>query len=357
MRSNKSSYKVLLFGIVFSIGIAPIVPAQDETPPLPPLMNTGSNNSLMDLLKADLLRRAKEVDKNDPSSKRRKPSRPRPELGQGESVAEPIDLSKYLGPAGDPQKTWEKLQELGKIPAPPQPPDATDPIQEMGNDMPPDKRMAYAEDLLKRRNYEKAQSELESILEMDLEKKEMVHALAMREKALFHRRFYDSVQSDFFRLNAYYPENKEIDELKQYLEEQSGVEPLKKAVFENPANPAAQRKLLDQYLKYGWLDFAEEFFAETIRDTSQATIQSLSEIFFRQQDYPMLIDLSRVGQKMYPAEAIYLYNEGVGHFSLKDPASLEQAKTAFVRAKARAQTEGMINKADWYLKRLTPAQR
>ena len=71
----------------------------------------------------------------------------------------------------------------------------------------------------------------------------------------------------------------------------------------------------------------------------------------------MLIDLSRVGQKMYPAEAIYLYNEGVGHYSSKDPASLEQAKTVFTRAKARAQTEGMKSKADWYLKRLTPAQR
>ncbi len=328
------------------------VSAQDPMPSAPSLLNSNSSNSLLDLLRADLLKRAREADQGRRGSRRRKPYRPQPELGGRSEESGPMDISKYIGPEGDPEKTLERLQDLGKIPSAPSPPQATDPMEERLDNVPVDRRLAYAEDLLERREYKQAQDELEEILEKELKNPDLLRALTLREKTLFHQGFHDTVQDDYYQLKNYYPDSKQVGELKQYLEEKAGLSSLQKTVKENPANPAAQRKLLDTYLKYGWLDFAEDFFGETIQDTSQATIQSLSEVFYRQNDFQRLVDLSELGQKLYPSQAIYLYNEGVGHYSLNDPASMQQAKSLFMRAKLYARQEGLKQKADWYLKRL-----
>ncbi len=205
------------------------------------------------------MQRLKETEKNT-SRRTRRPARPRPELGRNRDSSEPVDLSKYIGPDGDPQKTFEKLQELGTIPSPPHPPGATDTSQDMWKDMPIEKRMAYAKDLLQRREYEAAQKELEAILEEDLKKDNLLQALTLREKNLFHQKYYDVVEDDYYRLKSYYPDNEHVKELKTYLDKESGLEPLQNSVKSNPADPAKQRQLLDLYQKYGWLDFVQKPF-------------------------------------------------------------------------------------------------
>ncbi len=335
------------------------------TPSLPPsvLNSESDNNSLGDILKTDLLNRlrktAEEINKQS-SNKTRKP---RPELGQRRGVFEPVDLSEYLGPDGDQEKAWDILEKNGKVPPrsvfepPSVPQDATSPIQDLWKDAPLEKRMNYVEDLMKRRKYYSAQNELDEILETGLKGDDLVNALVMREKALFHLKHGKTVESDYYRLKAYFPDDKRIDELKTYLEDQSGIKPLQDTVLKNPSNSQSQRLLLDQYIKHQWLDFAEEFFGVTINDTSEASIQSLSEVYYRKQDHPMLIELSRAAQNLFPHQAIYYYNEGAGLYAKGDPVSLHEAKSVFDQAFKLARQKGLQEKINWYRSHLPSTKR
>ncbi len=340
--------------ITFSI---PSVFSQ-EAAPLAPLMESDDKNSLMDTLKGDLLRRyqgALAKDKKKETS--HSPKRPRPELGKGQFSEEPIDISKYIGTEGDPEKTIDKLRELGKIPPPKEaapPPSASDTQNGIWSNIPPEKRYSYAQDLFQRRKYEEAQRELEQFLNGKISNDERFSALVLREKCLYHRRFYDTVQNDYFRLRSFFPDQeKELDELKQYLEDKSGLVPLQQKVFENPTDPVSQHALLTTYENLAWFDFGEEFFLKTIKDTSITTAKSLCEIYFKKQDYEMLVTLSQAARDLHPQEIAFLYNEAVGLYMLGDPASKERALELFQKVSLEAAAPHLRKNAQWYIDRLT----
>lgn len=357
VRTMERRFLILVIGILLWIAATPVFP--QELPSLPSLMDSDSTDSLMNLLKNDLMKRYQNLEAKQNNEKNR-PERPRPELGKSHGGNEPVDISQYLGPDASPEKTLEKLQELGRIPSSrdiPSPPSATDSRQGLWSNVPPEKRFEYAQDLFKRRKYDETQKELEILLNDSLKDNERFDALAMREKCLFHRRFYDTVQDDYYRLYNFYPKKKkEALALKQYLAETSGLASLQKAVMEDPNDPGRQRQLLDLYEKMGWLDFAEEFFLTTINNTSAPTVKSLSEVYYKKKDYDMLVHLSQAGQKLHPDEAEFLYNEGVGLYALGDPASRQKAKDAFQNAYTQALSPRLRQNAQWYLDRLSPAK-
>ena len=352
---------ILLTGLICSF-VSTQSYAQDSVPLAPLLDSAGANsqNSLMNLLKNDLLRRYTKTTPNEEGSQNR-PRRPRPELGKGQYNDTPIDLSKFIGPNGDSDQTLERLREMGKIPNPddmPMPKNATGTIKDAWSDVTPENRLEYAKDLFKRRKYKQTQKELESILAHEIDKDKRFDALMMREKCMFHRRFYDVVQDDYFRLKSYYPKkSKEITELRKYLEDKSGLTSLQEKVLKNPTDPANQRTLLNQFEKLKWLDFAEDFFLLTINDTSAPTVKSLSEIYYRKKDHEMLVNLARASQKLHPAEADFYYNEGVGLYAMGDPTSLAEAKVSFQKARGKASSTRMRNNIDWYLNRLNPKKQ
>ncbi|MEW6237911.1 MAG: hypothetical protein AB1656_21190 [Candidatus Omnitrophota bacterium] len=347
--------------LLFSFALMSPIAATQEDSPIPPLLDSSSEkNSLADLLRNDLMKRfiqtQDEIQKDGSRARR-----PRPELGGARAGREPIDLSKYIGPAGDPQKTYDKLVEKGAIPPPSpsypaypsQPPEsASDAIGDLLDNMPLDKKFEYVEDLIKRRKYETALTELEKILEKKLKGNDLINALILREKSLFHLKHYGIVEDDYFRLKAYYPKEKKIDALKEYLERQSGAAPLQESVMKNPQDPAAQQKLFDLYKHYGWLDFAEEFFAKTVQDTSEPTVISLSGVYYLKKDYEMLVELSRAAEKLHPQSAVLVYNEGVGLYSQGDPHSLDLAREAFLKARSMNLTPALRKNVEWYLGRL-----
>jgi len=337
--------------------------AAQEDAPFPPFLDSSTEkNSLADLLRNDLMKRFIDTQENarkDGSRIRR----PRPELGGSREGREPIDLSKYIGPAGDPQKTYDKLVENGKIPPPspsypaypaPPPESASDAISDLLDKMPLDKKFEYIEDLIKRRKYETSLTELEKILETKLKGNDLLNALILREKTLFHLKHYETVEDDYYRLKTYNSKEKKIDALKDYFEQESGVAPLKEGVMKNPQDPAAQQKLFDLYKHYGWLDFAEEFFAKTIQDTSEPTVISLSGVYYLKKDYEMLVELSRAAEKLHPQSAVVVYNEGVGLYSQGDPPSLDLARQAFQKARSMNLTPALRKNVEWYLGRLKP---
>lgn len=339
----------------FLITTCPVI-AQDM-PTLPPafLDSTGSDeNSLADLLKTNLLKRLVNAQKEKDESQTGRIRRPKPELGKGQFDYEPVDLSKYIGTEGDPQKAYETLQGLGKVPGPiPAPiPTATTKEEDLWKDVPPEKRMAYVNDLLERRKFKEGLSEIESFLDEDLKPQLKMDALILREKLLFKNKHYEQVEGDYFRLKSYYPEEKSIDELKSYLEKEAGLKELQESTKQLPNNPKLQRQLLDHYLKYDWLDFAEEFFAETIQDTSKPTIESLSEIYYRKQDYPMLVQLNEAAQTVHPSEAVFPYNQAVGLLNEQKPGAKTEALDLFKKARTLARTPAMQQRIDWYLKKL-----
>ncbi len=347
------------FGLMGFFGVG-AVPAQEMPDELPPFLDPSSDKggSLFDLFKSDLLKRYQsEMDLSGTKNKlsRKRPSRPRPEMGSGRA-REPADLSKFFGPESDYEKTADRLKDRLGYPgmAAPTVPSITPGLFDRWKDLPREKRFAFAADLFKRRKYATALQEYEALLKEELDKKERVEALTMREKCLFHRKHYATVEDDFFRLTSYFPKEKAIGELQTYLEEKSGVAALQKAVFENPSAPSSQRRLLDLYKHYKWLDFAETFFMQTIQDTSPATIESLSEVYYLKKDHDMLTELSRKAQELYPQQAEFYYNEGVGLYRIGDPASRIQAKTCFQKAAQHGPNTRLQNNINWYLKRLSP---
>lgn len=326
--------------------------------PLAPLVESGGANSLMDLLKGDLLKQYQEAQAKDKqqSSSHRRP-RPRPELGKGQFGEEPIDISKYIGTEGDPNKAVDTLRELGKIP-PPQsacmPENASNALDGMLKNVPPEKRFEYALDLFQRRKFEEAQRELEQFLAEKPKEEAQFNALLMREKCLYHRRFYGAAQNDYYRLKSFYPKmEKEIGEHLDYLEEKSGIAPLKQKVMANRSDPAAQKDLLAQYEKFGWLDFAEDFFLKDIKNTSPATAKSLCEIYYKKEDYEMLATLSRAARDLHPGETAFIYNEGVALYMLGDPASRSQAFERFQKVVQETPEPRLRKNAQWYIDRMT----
>lgn len=358
-------YKTIFLFIGLSLmllGITGQVVKAQDVPSIPPSMmdSSSSSNSLAELLKADLMKRLMQT--KDEAEKNRRPrvQRPHPEWGNKPRGDQPIDITKYIGPEGDANKTYEKLAEKGLVPPSmpaPSVPEATDFIDELTDDMPLEIRFGFIGDLVKRRKYDTALRETEKILESELKKEDQLKALILREKALFHDHHYDVVENDYFRLKAFFPKEEEIDELKSYIEKETGIAPLKKAVLENPGDAVKQHQLLSLYKKYGWMDLAEEFFLDTIQDISPPTIISLSEIYFLKKDYAMLIELSRKAQELYPEKGEFVYNEGVGLYSKGEPLSKEQALEVFKKVRFMNLPPATRRNVTWYLKRLNSASR
>ncbi len=312
---------------------------------------------MAELLKADLMKRFLDSSEQADKSITNKRQRPSPELGQRRQSYQPLDISKYLGPKADQDKTYDRLRDSGRIPPsmPSAPiPESTGVIDTLLGEMPLEKQLNYVEDLLQRRKYKEAMKTVDYLLGKNLPKEEKLKALVLREKALFHNQFYEDVENDYYRLKAYYPEKEEIQELKKYLERESQIAELKKKVRENPADKENQHKLLQMYKHYGWMDFAEQFFAEEILDISEPTIVSLCNVYYEKKDYDMLIDLCEKVQDLYPENGMFVYNKGVGYYSKGDPLSKDKAIQAFEEARTMSLSTPLRRNLMWYLKRLQP---
>ncbi|GEM_PF-1947485 len=357
---NFATIFITVFITVLIISFFSFAARGQEAPPfMPSLLETDQGtNSLLNWLRADLMRKYEEAQKPPvpASASSIRPARPRPERETRKSgESEPVDISRYLKSESDPAKPPEN----SKLPVPPPPP-ASIPEPTADRDLwlnvPIEKRIAFARDLFKRRKFEEARSELEAILEKQGEKKDNLDLILLREKCLFHLREYQIVESDYYRLKNFYPRRKEVQELRQYLFRESGLDELEKAVAQNPADPQAQRALLDRYLRYGWLDFAEEFFL-TVQDTSPPTIKSLSEVYYKKGDHAMLIHLSRKAFLLYPQETEFLYNEAVGLYNLGDAISRKEAQEKFAKVASMAGNARLRRNAQWYLQRLASPTR
>ncbi|MFB3787017.1 MAG: hypothetical protein ACE15F_11690 [bacterium] len=361
------------FSTVFLILFFSCAASGQEAPPfMPSLLEADQGtNSLLNLLRADLMRKYQDAQKPQAARKSAsqiRPARPRPELGPRKpDELEPEDLSQYFGPeTGDtkspvksPVKSPKPAPEVSKIPMPASPPatrSVTSPESDLWTHVPLEKRIAFARDLFKRRKFDEARKELEAILAQRGKKEDNLELITLREKCLFHQREYPTVESDYYRLKNFYPARKELAELKQYLGRESGLNDLEQRVWRNPADPQAQRALLDRYLQYGWLDFAEEFFL-TLQDTSPVTVKSLSEVYYKKGDQEMLINLSRKAYSLHPEEIEFLYNEAVGLYNLGDAVSRKQAREKFEKAAAAAGNTRLRGNAEWYLRRLAPPTR
>lgn len=361
MRRNKFVW-IALYGLAFNLPSF-----SQEMAPLTPFLDSGEKNSLMDVLKSDLMRQyqdSQSKDKKQDFPHRRQ--RPRPELGKGQYSEEPIDLSKYIGTEGDPNKAIDKLRELGKIPpaqGAPSPESATDATtignkEDLWSNIAPEKRFEYAQEMFNRRKFEEAQRQLEQILSENPKEDDQFQALILREKCLFHRRFYDTVQNDYYRLKSFYPQREnEVNELKTYLEEKSGIADLQKKAMSNRTDPPAQSALLAQYEKLGWLDFAEDFFLKTIKDTSTTTAKSLCEIYYKKQDFEMLATLSHAAHGLHPNESAFVYNEGVGLYQLGDPASRSKAMELFQKVAQEASESRLRKNAQWYIDQMNAPKK
>lgn len=313
--------------------------------------STNQSNGLgnfADILRADMLKRfreaSEEMDSNQP---RKRPERPQPELGKAEwREDQPKSVEEYL----DSPASAAAESSLGSATP------ASDPVDNALKNIPIERRMDYVDDLIQRRRYSEAEKEVDRLLQRELEQEQKINLLAKREKILFHQGHHALVEQDLYRLQAFFPEHEAIDELKAYIEEQSGITALQDAVLATPTDPNVQQNLVNQYMRYGWLDFAEEFFAFTIQDTSPATVKSLSEIYFRRQDFHMLVELSRKALELHPEHPDILYNLGVGLFHLGDPISLQEARTVFMQARMHTRSPAVMQNITWYLQRL-PATR
>jgi len=359
--NTKISIIFSLFMLTFALS-APTASAQG-VPDLPANFmegmdsGEGGENSLAKMLKMDLMKRF--IDTQKEQEEKQSGRRPEPELGQRRGAEEPLDISKFIGPDGDSEKTLQTLRDKGKIPnqsIPAPPPGQATGQNGTFDNVSPEKRLNYVEDLMERRRFQQAEEELNTLLSQKLEKEQKIKALTLREKALFHNRHYDVVENDFFRLKAYYPESEAVNELKSYLDKEAGLAELKKQVKSNPQNAETQYKLLQQYKQYGWMDFAEEFFANEINDTSPPTIKSLSEIYYNKNDYQMLVELSKLAQEMHPSVADFPYNEGVGHYMQGGPFAKQKSLEAFKKARVNNPSPALAQKMNWYLKRLLNLQ-
>ncbi|MBI1389952.1 MAG: hypothetical protein GC154_16045 [bacterium] len=333
-------------------------------PSLPPLTgeedDLSSSKSFMDLLRRDLMQRIEDARKQNQAgqagSTSHRVTRPEPELGQRPSAqSDPVDLSKYIGPDGNPQKTLDKLIEKGVIPKPaslniPQP---TKSLDKQWDGVEIGKRLKYAEDLVERRKPQTALEELGAILDSgELNEDQKLKALTLHEKALLLSREYKQVQEDYYRLKAYYPNSDEVNRLKDYYEEETGLTPLQDAVKKDPANVEAHRALLEKYFQLGWLDFAEQFFGDEMRDTSVATFKSLSDIYYRKKELDMLIQLSQAGKTLHPDTPDFFYNEGVALYAKGDALSRKAAREQFMQAKQISRDPALNVKINWYLQHL-----
>lgn len=336
--------------------------AKAQFAPSPPTWVMGENQdaeSFANLLRGDLMRRfQQEVEQFE--RERAPGQRPqRPRANAQEERERSTDISRFLGPDADPEKTLQRLFETMQAPSPeaipaPPPPSATQAENDLWGEVSLEKRVSLAEDLLRRRRFVEARDELERILSMgdELTREQRIRALVMREKALFQSRHYKAVEQDLFRLEMFYPEENEIQELRNYLETESGIKALQKSVMENARDPQAQQNLVNRYVQLGWLDLAEEFFASTIQDTSPITVKSLSEIYYRKNDFDMLVNLSKAALQLHPNTPEFLYNKGIGLYNRGDALSREQAREAFLEAKRQSRNPQLTSRIDWYLHRL-----
>lgn len=348
------NHRIAISILIFLALSASLATAQDM-PSLPPLSGEESGDdgvkSFMNMLRSDLMRRLEDA-RQSTKSLSKGVERPKPELGKHSPSNQPIDISKYLGADGDPEKTIEKLIESGKIP-----PSAASSIPQHSSaashhwkSVPLGKRIDYTEDLVRRRKPNAALDELEAILsEKGLGEDEKISALVLREKALLLLKKYQTVQEDYYRLKTYYPERTEVEDLRSYMEEQTGLDTLQERVKKNPEDEEAQQDLLRHYVKMGWLDFAEEFFGATLKDSTAPTIKSLSEIYYRKKDNEMLITLSRVAQELHPKAPDFYYNEGVALYAQGDRKS---AHASFQKALSFSRSPALNTKINWYLQRL-----
>jgi len=280
------------------------------------------------------------------------PGRPSPELGpHANKPTDPIDLSRYLGTEGDQEKAIERLKSAGKWPSE-QAAGKRDQKRDLFQKISPKRRLDFAAECLKMGKYADALSETHYVLLTEPAEEHLRRALALRLRALYRLRKFEEVEDTYFRLQAYFSEGPEPAAALEYLERQSGIDQLQKAVRENQDDPQAHRKLIQAYRVRNWLDLALEFYQNRLPDKTAETYRHICELEYLRKDWLGLVEAAENGIELRADSPEFHYNLGVGYYHLGDGPALLSARESFLKAKELSKSSEFNKRANWYLERL-----
>jgi len=328
---------------------------QDETLAIPG--DEHGLNSLIQLLERKAMLESKAGLGTSPKDWDVGKGRPQPELGKksGDSKG-PIDLSRYLGTEGDQEAAIRKLKEAGKWPGEtPQESSTNAPLREeedLFQKIPAEKRLDYIRERLKSGKYGDALSETTFVLATDPKEENLSRALALRLEAQYRLKKYADAEDTYYRLRAYFPQGPEHNAALAFLEKESGIDRLQKAVQENENDPEAHRKLMNAYRTRGWLDLGAEFYKERLKEKTAESLRHLCEIQYLRQDWPGLVEAAEEGIERKPDSPEFHYNQGVGFFHVEEDTAKSSARECFLKALELSKNAEFNKRVNWYLQRL-----
>lgn len=300
----------------------------------------GATTTLFDMLQKNALREAQN------QQKKQQKAADQPKAGKPKSPKE--DYKSDISEDAEAKRAREILEEKGfKVPERERKPD-------FFSGVPPERRLQLAESRLEHHEPGEALEEINHVLQTEnLDSKLLLKAIPMRIKALMQSGNYEDCQDTFLRYQAYFPDEPGVRESEAYLMKESGLDVYQDKVLKNPNDIDAQRMMLQVYNHYQWDDLALRFFERAAKQAPSASVLStLGTLYYQRKDFRKLVDISSQAAQLDPGQPRHLYNQAVGLYHLKDPLSLQQAKTLLKEARKLSQSETEIKNIDWYLARM-----
>ncbi|HPA45388.1 MAG TPA: hypothetical protein PLG59_06975 [bacterium] len=344
----------ILLSITVILALSIPSAGQDETLAIPG--DDHGLNSLIQLLERKAMLESQDGLGTSPKNWDVGKGRPKPELGKRSADSEqPIDLSRYLGTEGDQEAAIRKLKEAGKWPGgTPQSESNSPPREEVDlfHKIPTGKRLDYVAECLKSGKYGDALSETSFVLATDPKDENLSRALALRLEAQYRLKKYAEAQDTYYRLRAYFPKGPEHSAALAFLEKESGVDQLQKAVRVSQDDAEAHRKLMNAYRTRGWLDLGADFYKEKLKEKTPESLRHLCELQYLREDWPGLVKAAEEGIERKPDSPEFHYNEGVGFFHAEEDAARMSARESFLKAIDLSKNAEFNKRASWYLQRL-----
>lgn len=321
------------------------VSGQQETPPLP-FGQDDDKNPLLDLLNTEFMKRAQDAKPSD-----QRYTQPRAGRGKAQKPVSPsIDYKEFLGPGADPDATLRALQDKGLIP---KPNELTKSENDLWQGVPPEKRLAFAEERLSRNEAGAALLEIDRVLQTkDLEADLLRKAIHLRIRALFKTEKYEACQDTLLRYKTYFPEDENLEETEGFVYRESGLDVYQQQVRKSPNDEKTLKQLLHVYGRFKWDDLAVRFLEDEFPEPGVAICCALASTYYKRKDYRKLVAVSKKAGQLEPNIPRHLYNQAVGLFHLKDPISMDRARGLLNQAKGLAKDRTEIERINWYLSRL-----
>ncbi len=333
-----------LFIISLLLSVAD-VSGQQDAPPLP-FAQDDDKNPLLDLLNTEFMKRAQDAKQGD-----QRYTQPKPGRGKAHKPVSPaIDYKEFLGPGADPDATLRALQDKGLVP---KPNELSKSENDLWQEVPPDKRLAFAEERLKRNEAGEALLEIDRVLQTkELETDLLRKAIHFRIRALFKTEKYEACQDTLLRYKTYFPDDENLKETEDFVYRESGLETYQQRVRKSPNDEETLKQLLHVYGNYKWDDLAVRFLEDEFPEPGIAVCCALASTYYKRKDYRKLVAVSERAGQLEPNVTRHLYNQAVGLYHLKDPISLDRARGLLNQAKGLAKDRTETERIDWYLSRL-----